>query len=254
MYGKRHSMTWGDVLIFGGSAFMASVTQSLSSFGFGVVCVALMPLFGVPLADAVVLVTMLVTVNLAIALWRLRAHVRWRPVLWVLAGVPLGLPAGLYLLGSGPEWVLRAMLGSVLVFMALEPRFRPRRPPAPEHRGWAVVTGVISGLLGGALSTGGPPIVIYFYRRQWSKELTKAAILLSFVGTVSLRLVAYVPAGMYNARRLVAAAVAVPAVVAGTLVGERLFHAVSQEGFRRAVAAMLVFCGVYQIGRAAGAW
>ncbi|NQT85135.1 sulfite exporter TauE/SafE family protein [bacterium] len=247
-------MTCGEVWVFGGSAFAAAVVQSTSSFGFGVVCVALMPIFGAPLADVVVLVTLLVTVNLAIALWRLRAHVRWRPVAWVLVGVPFGLPVGLYLLGHGPEWALRALLGGVLVFMAVEPFFRRNRPPAAGHRGWAVATGVISGVLGGALSTGGPPIVIYFYRMRWSKELTKAAVLLAFVGTVTFRLVAYVPAGMYNAYRLEAAAFALPAVVAGTLVGEWLFGAVSQEGFRRAVAAMLVVCGLYQIGRGAGLW
>jgi len=247
-------MAYGEMWIIGGSVFAASVVQSVSSFGFGVVCVALMPVFGVPLADVVVVVTLLVTVNLAIALWRLRAHVDWRPVAWVLVGVPFGLPVGLYLLGHGPEWVLRILLGGVLVFMAIEPFFRPNRPPAGGHRGWAVAAGMLGGLLGGALSTGGPPIVIYFYRRQWSKEVTKAAVLLSFAGTVAFRLVAYVPAGMYTSGRFQAAAVGLPAVVLGTLVGERLFGAVSQEGFRRAVAAMLVVCGLYQVGRGAGLW
>jgi len=253
-------MSPGEVFALGVSCVAASVTQSVSGFGFGVVLVGLLPIFGVSIQDTVVLVTLLVVPNLAIAVWQLRRQASVRRVGWLLLGVPLGIPAGLYLLTEGPVWLLRGLLGLVLVFAAVEPLLLRRLEARPERRRWAVATGVASGALGAALSTGGPPVVIYFYRRQWTKELTKASIMLTFVGTVLMRLVAYAVQAPVSGKALLTAdlglkAVAfAPAVVAGTLLGERLFGTISQGGFRRVVAAMLVVCGAYQLGKAAGAW
>ena len=248
-------MPLNELVILGIFCTAAATTQSISGFGFGVVLVGVLPIFGIDIKRVVVLVTVLVTVNVGIALWRLRRHASWRRVLWVWVGVPLGFPAGLYLLTSAPLWMLRGLLGGVLVFAAIEPVFMRRRKPAPEKRRWALLTGVASGLLGGALSTGGPPVVIYFYRRQWSKELTKASVVLTFVGTLTVRLVGYtLKGGLITQQRLLESAILLPMVILGSLIGERLFHSISQRGFRRVVAAMLVVCGVYQLGKAAGAW
>jgi len=253
-------MTGQEIVLFGGCCIAASATQSLSSFGFGVVLLGLLPLFAVPIRDVVVLVTLLVIPNLLIAVWRLRRQVSLRRVAWVLVGVPVGIPVGLYLLTQGPQWLLRGLLGLVLLYVALAPFCRTGVGPRPTRRLWAVVAGAASGALGAALSTGGPPVVIYFYRRQWSKELTKACTMLTFVGTVSMRLVAYVvqtPISgqpLLTRELLVQAAAFSPAVVVGALAGERLFGRIGEGGFRRVVAGMLAVCGIYQLGKAAGLW
>ncbi|MFC1806731.1 sulfite exporter TauE/SafE family protein [Planctomycetota bacterium] len=232
----------------------ASVTQSVSGFGFGVVLVAVLPLFGLEIQRVVVLITLLVGINIGIALWRVRQHVSIRRVIWLSLGVPFGIPLGLMLLTAGREWewVLRGLLGAVLVLAAVEPYFRaPAGEGPPERRPWALFAGFSSGVLGGALSSGGPPVVIYFLRRHWAKEVTKAAIMLVFAGNVLMRLVAYtIKGGLFTGPRLLEAALLVPVVVVASLVGERLFHAMSQGAFRRAVAAVIIVCGAYQIYRA----
>lgn len=231
----------------------ASVTQSVSGFGFGVVVVALLPVFGIPIQHAVVLVTLLVGVNIAIALWRVREHFSLHRVLWLMIGVPFGIPVGICLLTEGPAWLLRGLLGLVLVLAVVEPLLRRGSATVPpERRRWALFAGFCSGALGGALSTGGPPVVIYFFRRHWSKEVTKAAIMAVFVVTVGVRTVAYVLKGdLITSDRLIETAVLVPVVVGASLMGERLFRAISQAAFRRAVAAVIVLCALYQLYRAA---
>jgi uncharacterized membrane protein YfcA len=244
------------LILFAGFA-AASVTQSVSSFGFGIVAVALLPLFGIEIQRVVVLVTLVAGVNVGIGLWKVRRHVRLGRVLWLLLGVPLGIPLGLALLTAGGEWewALRGLLGVVLIFAAVEPFLRQGPARGEQKRRWAFVTGFLSGALGGALSTGGPPVVIYYFRRHWAKEQTKAAIMLVFAGTIGLRLVAYgidrLRGGpLLTADRLVEAALLVPVIVAASLLGERLFRAISQSAFRRAVAALIVLCGAYQLHRA----
>lgn len=243
------------ILIAGFAA--ASVTQSVSGFGFGIVAVALLPMFGIEIQRAVVLVTLVVGVNVGIGLWKVWGHVRVRRVLWLLLGVPFGIPLGLALLTAGREWewALRGLLGVVLVFAAVEPLFREGPATGREKRRWAFLTGLLSGALGGALSTGGPPVVIYYFRRHWPKEQTKAALMLVFAGTVGMRLVAYgvdrLRGGpLLTGERLLEAALVVPVVVAASLVGERLFRVISQSGFRKAVATLIAACGVYHIYRA----
>ncbi|MBM4036551.1 MAG: sulfite exporter TauE/SafE family protein [Planctomycetes bacterium] len=251
--------TW-DIAVFAACCVVGSAVQSISSFGFAVVLVALLPVFGVAIRDAVVLVTLLVVPNIAVAVWQVRREASLQRVAWVLLGVPIGTPLGIWLLAFGPVWVLRGLLGVVLVGAAAMPFLRGEGPARPARRLWAFVAGVASGALGAALSTGGPPIVLYFRHRQLSKEAIKASVMLAFVGTVAWRLVAYVAQAPLTGEKLLTASLAWkgmafwPAVIAGTLLGEWVFARLSLGGFRWAVAAMLVVCGIYQIGKAAGVW
>jgi len=250
--------SWQHAAVVAGSTMAAAVVQSISSFGFGLVLLALLPLVGTAVRDAVVLVTLLVVPNLAIAVWRLRRRVDLRQVGWLLLGVPVGIPPGLYLLAEGPEWAVRGALGAVLIVAAIEPFFRERVPRGHGSRGWAFVAGACSGALGAALSTGGPPVVLYFYRLGLGKEKTKACVMATFVGTVAMRLVAYVAQtpltgkALLTSSLLLQAAAYCPAVIAGTAMGERAFGSVSQRGFRAAVAVILAICGLYQLCKAAG--
>jgi uncharacterized membrane protein YfcA len=249
-----------DIAIFAACCIVGAAAQSVSGFGFAAILVGLLPVFGVPIRDAVVLVTLLVVPNIAIALWRVRHEVKLGRVAWVLLGVPVGTPLGLWLLVYGRDGVLRGLLGVVLVLAALEPLARGDGGQVRAKRLWAFVAGAASGALGAALSTGGPPIAIYFVRCQWNKEATKAAIMLAFVGTILWRLVVYVAQAPVTGKDLLTPDLAWrgvafwPAVAAGTLLGEWLFGKLSLGGFRRAIGAMLVGCGLYQLGRAAGVW
>ena len=249
-------MSLEELVVLGACSLLAAVTQSVSGFGFGVVLVGLVPLFGIALRDAVVLIGIIVIPNLCLSLWRLRRHVSLRRVAWLFAGIPLGVPAGVWLQAQADtyEGAVRALLGSVLILAAAEPFLRRPARPRPARAWCAVATGALSGMLGAAFGTGGPPVVIYFYRRQWSKEATKASVMFTFVGTVAMRLVPYAWIGWITTRRLAIGAAVIPVVVLGTLMGEWLFGRVSQEAFRRVVAVMLVVLGLYQIGKAAGVW
>jgi uncharacterized membrane protein YfcA len=245
-------MALREMLLVGGFCVVGSVTQSLSGFGFGILLVAALPPLGLPLRDVVLLIGLLVIPNLAIGLWRLRRQVSLRRVAWLMVGTPLGVPLGIYLLTKGPAWLVHGLLGVVLIFAAVEPMLLARLEPPPEKPWWAVLTGAIAGALGATFGTGGPPLVIYFYRRQWPKEVTKACLMLMFSWNVATRTVGYVADGLITGDLLLKAAAISPAVILGTLVGERLFHSISQEAFRRVVAALLFGCGVYQLGRAVG--
>jgi hypothetical protein len=243
-----------ELAVLAAGAVLASITQSVSGFGFGVVLVGLMPVFGVKILDIVVLVGILVIPNLAIGLWRLRRHASLRRIAWLLVGVPLGIPLGMMLQASGSEAVVRGLLGGVLLFAAIEPFFRGELGPRPTRPVWAILTGTLSGTLGAAFGTGGPPVVIYYYRRHWSKEVTKASLLLTYSFTVALRTVPYVAVGWLTLRLLLIGLALCPVVAVASTLGERIFHRCSQSAFRKVVAAMLILLGLYQIGKAVGAW
>jgi len=243
-----------DILVFGLCAALAAFTQSISGFGFGILLVGLLPVLGFPLLDVVVMIGILVIPNLALGLWRVRRHCSLKRIGWVLVGIPVGVPLGIWLQDSGSEALVRGLLGSVLIFAALEPYFRGDSEPRPTGARWALAAGAASGVLGAAFATGGPPLVIYYYRRRWSKQVTKAALLLTYVVTVATRTVPYVWKGWLTLDLLCLAAAFCPVVFAASFVGEHVFHRVSQQGFRKVLAAMLVLLGLYQLAKAAGAW
>ena len=97
---------------------VASTAQTVAGFGFALIGMPLlMNVIGV--RDAVVLITLASVVNTALVAQRSRAVVPWRRVSGMLSGCAAGLPVGLAVLLLAPEDVLRVVVGTTTVAMAL---------------------------------------------------------------------------------------------------------------------------------------
>ena len=72
-----------------------------------------------------------------------------------------------------PASILARLIGAVLILIvALElAGLNPRQLPG---RGWGLLAGVFSGVIGGAVGTPGPPAVIYMTAQGWSARTIKA--------------------------------------------------------------------------------
>ena len=107
--------------------------------------------------------------------------------------------------------------------------------------------GVTSALFG----AGGPPYVIYLSQRGLSKEAFRATLGLVTMTSISLRVAAFVLTGvLLDPQVWLAAALAVPAALAGVTVGRRIFLRVSREQLARAIAVLLLASGGSLVVRA----
>jgi uncharacterized protein len=230
------------------AAFTGASVQSTTGFGFALV---LSPaLFAV--LEPVQAVWALLVLGLVLNVLVLRdaqggtgGGVRWdalRPVL--LAAVP-GLAVGAALLAVAPKPVLQVVVGVGFVVAAALAWRAP--DPAVGERG-AIVAGVASGALTTSVSLSGPPLVLWLRARGLSPSelrasLAAAFLFLNLVGAVLLLAAGGGPGAVEPS----VLGLLLVLVVAGHLLGARLFRRVDAERFSVLVLGLVAVGGLASV-------
>jgi uncharacterized protein len=221
--------------------FFAVFTQSLTGFGAGLVSVAFLPdILGVRTA---VPLTALATCTLELALlFRFRAAFNLRAV-WRLAIASLvGIPIGVWALRGLSENFLLPILGVVMAGYALY-ALSELKLPRLEHPAWAYLTGFLSGLLSGAYSVGGPPVIIYGNCRGWEPDEFKGNLQGFFLLNDGLAIINHAFAGNLTHKVWTGYLWALPFVALGLMAGAGLERWLNPQLFRKLVLILLVIMG-----------
>jgi uncharacterized membrane protein YfcA len=231
--------------------FIAFIIRGTSGFGAGMVAT--------PLLSFVIPVHLAVPMNALLVFWLfIYLFIRdWREVVWRelrLLAVPtvLGVVAGLLLFKSLDNRWLLVLLGVFLViyatYMLLVHAFG-----MPEFRcseRWAFPLGLAGGfidtLFGGG---GGTLVVIYVHARGISRMPFRATVAVLWFIEMVARVGGYAWAGYYTADTLMLVGLMVPAMAAGTWIGERVGNRISQTAFSRVLAVLLFAAGVTMLLR-----
>jgi uncharacterized membrane protein YfcA len=108
-------------------------------------------------------------------------------------------------------------------------------------RGWAYVAGLSGGLTGALFGAGGPPYAIYLSHRPLTKEAFRATLTFTSVFSIGSRVLVFITTGLLlDLKAWIAAAIAIPAALAGIAVATRVFRVISREALARLVALMLL--------------
>ena len=156
----------------------------------------------------------------------------------------LGIPFGLMLLKWAPEAIVKGVLGVVLIGFGMYRLITPRLPDL-KGSGWLWLSGLISGVLGGAYNTNGPPIVIYATLRRWSPERFRATLQLVWLASGVFIAGGQGLAGLWNPTVFRLIAYALPAVAVGVFLGSRAGRHIPHGVFNRIVYGLLVVMGVF---------
>ena len=222
--------------------FFGAFTQSLTGFGIGLVTMAVLPaLLGlhaatplVALAGAVLETTMLIRYHESLqvkAIWRL------------LVASTLAIPFGVYFLARLNERVALFLLGLILASYAVYALIGFRLPEL-HHPSWAWLMGILSGMLGGAYNTSGPPVIIYGNCRRWSPQEFKSNLSGFFIVNSLIVVSTHWWSGNYTRGVMTAFWWALPALFLGFLAGQSLDRWLSPERFRKIVLVLLVGLGI----------
>ena len=223
--------------------FLASTLRSAVGFGDALFAMPLLTMaIGLQLAAPVVALVALVT-SAAILLgsWR---HVSLREAWPMVAGAAAGLPIGLALLSRAPESAMKIVLGLVIAAFGAA---RPWLPGLELRRGGlgpASVAGFVGGVLGGAYNMNGPPVVAYGALRRWPVERFRATLQSYFLPSSVMIAAGHAIAGLWNREVLLYTGIALPATLAGVLLGGRLATRLRAERFDLTISILLVVLGV----------
>ncbi len=225
----------------------AFLVLGLAGFGNGLVALAFLPLVMSPVA-AIVLLTVYTVLASVVIFVPLRADFDAAGLPALLLGSLLGTPVGVWLLAALPASTLTRLIGLVLLaVVALEwLGVYPARLPG---RGWALGAGVTAGLLGAAVGTPGPPVVLYMASQGWSPRTIKANLQAFFLVNQAVIAIGYWWAGLLTADVWRYATVFLLPAAVGLLIGMTLFTRIDQVRFRRIVFAILFVSGLLLVVR-----
>lgn len=224
-------------LIAASVAVIAGMVRGFSGFGAAMLMTpAFSALYGP--GTGVSLCLMLEVVVALPLLPRAVAHVDWRRIGLLLIAAAGAVPIGnITLTQIEPEpmrWAISAIVLAAVVLLASGWRYHGKPRPAPT-----LVAGGVSGFLNGLSGMAGPPIAFYYLAGKDSVERVRANLTTYFVFVDVAALSAFVARDLVRLDTGLLGLCLTPAVVAGGMLGERLFPLAS-EGFYRRLALLLL--------------
>ncbi|TVQ41586.1 MAG: sulfite exporter TauE/SafE family protein [Geminicoccaceae bacterium] len=224
------------------AALLAGLVRGFSGFGAAMILIpVLAALYGPRLAVPVLLlVDIVLTVPMVVGAVRRCA---WGEVLPLVAGFVVALPFGVYVLLVADPTVLTRAMAVVVLLVAAAMALGLRRRSAPGRLA-SVATGGVSGLLGGSIGIGGPPVILFWLSGQDPAARTRANIIAFFGVTGVVALIGFLLAGIMTADVLVLTALLMPAYALGLWAGARAFGRTADGFYRRAALAIITAIGL----------
>ena len=225
--------------------------------GFGSALVA-MPILTLALSPAVA-TPLQNTVGLflcALIWYQHRGEWPWRDSVPIIAFSLLGVPLGTYALTHFSEASVLLALGMVLLSYALfelreiislknAPRSALRDP---AYIG-ASIAGFLSGILGAAYATNGPPAIIYGSLRRWPRAEFKSVLQSLFLINGIVIVMWQGSQGLITREVGWLALFAFPGLALGAAIGYRIDKRLDHEQSRKVVLGLIAVLGIALIAR-----
>lgn len=227
--------------------FIASLTQGMTGFGFQLVAIPLLSL----IVDIKYAIPLGMLCGFVINCWLivdLRKHIHFSELKELFIGAFIGIPVGIYILSSAPEQLLRISL-AVMILLFVFVSFTNIIKPVGLNSNWGYLSGILSGIFGGALNTNGPPVLIYFYLQGWDKRKFKGTLTGFFMFTSIVIIAGHIYTGLTTGNIFFDFLYYVPIVLTGIFIGTKLFNKVSNELYNKIILAALTLIALFLILR-----
>jgi uncharacterized membrane protein YfcA len=160
-------------------------------------------------------------------------------------GGQIGIPIGVELLRWLPAPAMRAAVGIVLVafslYSLLRPKLRPVAGAGPLTDGTA---GIASGIVGGATGLAGILPTIWASLRGWTKD-EQRAVFQPVAVTIFIGCALWLGGtGSFDRPTLLLFLAGLPALLAGSWLGLRLYGRLDEAGFRKVILGLLLVAGM----------
>ena len=236
-----------EIPVFLFATFAGALVAGLSGFAFGLVVSSVWLYILTPLQTATLIIAFGLIVQ-GYAVWKLRAALDWKKLWPFVLGAALGVPVGVGVLTWANPAHVRAGIGALLVLYSLYALLRPTL--APVKAGGAVAdvgAGFLNGVLGGITGLAGIFVTIWCGLRGWPKDVQRAVFQPVAVATFLMSALWIGARGAIAADTIKLFLIGLPAVLAGTWLGLKLFGRLNEAAFRKVVLVLLLASGAVLI-------
>jgi uncharacterized protein len=218
--------------------FTAAVVRGYAGFGFSLLSITALSIVLEPrqVIPAIFMLEVCASIHLLVTSWR---DVHWQALSWLVAGCVIGTPLGVYALANAPAAPLKLGLASVVLIIAVLLSRGFALKSMPGLLGISG-TGLVSGVLNGALGVGGPPVVMLFFGTPTGAAAGRASMIAYFLFTDLLGLGWQWHDGLLTRQAFMRALLYAPALIAGVSVGNRMFARLDPARFRLWVLRLLM--------------
>lgn len=177
--------------------------------------------------------------------WKNRRSFRWQKILPLLLANLCGVIPGALLLKISLPWVLKTLLGIVVIFLGLEMATRQLRPARPgRFPDWlryviAVFSGICSGLFGINMF-----LTAYLQRTAKDYNEFKGSICFLFFGENLFRLCVYLIGGMLTREVWLFVAASAPAAVLAMALAGWLAPQLDEGKLQKSAIALFILSGI----------
>ena len=224
----------------------AALVQSTSGFGFGIVFMALTPLF-LPYTMCTVLSVFTCLFLQIIMIIKLRHYIKWRPVIIPAIFAIVFSNIGVKVMIDINEKVMAIILGIFLWLLALYMIFIAPKVHLKQNVWTEATAGTISGFMTGMFAIGGPPMVAY-YDTVFDEKLSYQGTIQTYFFINSLNtFIANIIYGNATMKMVPYAAISVIACLIGTVIGMRILNKISMQTVRKLAYIVMLAAGTYQL-------
>ena len=241
-------MGLADTLMLLGLVALATYTQTITGFAFGLILMGGAVLLNLaPVATVAILISLLSLFNCAITLYKNPGNLDRQIVIYCalpgLVTVVLGLWALELLSAHYLDW-LQLLLGLAILLSSLLLIVHPTPREKRSGKASFFLVGGLSGLMGGLFSTSAPPLVFHFYRQPLAQKVIRDSLLSIFLLHSIQRTAIVAYQGRIDLPILIISASAIPTVFLFSWVARRFPPPISNLTIRRIVFVLLGMSGV----------
>ena len=229
------------------ATFAGALVAGLSGFAFGLVAASIWLYILSPLQTATLIIAFGLIVQ-GYSVWKLRRALDFRKLWPFVLGAAIGVPVGVSVLTWANPSHVRMGVGALLVLYSLYAYFRPAIPPVTGG-GAAADAGVgfLNGVLGGITGLAGILVTIWCGLRGWPKDVQRTVFQPVAVAIFLMSALWIGGKGAITPDTIKLFLIGLPAVLAGTWLGLKLFGRLDEVAFRKIVLALLFVSGLVLI-------
>jgi uncharacterized protein len=233
-----------ELALFLLATFAGALVAGLSGFAFGLIAASIWLYILTPLQTATLIIAFGLIVQ-GYAVWKLRRALDWTRLWPFLLGAAFGVPIGVLILTWSNPARVRIGVGVFLVLYSLYALFRPAIPPVKAASPVLDAgVGFLNGVLGGMTGLAGILVTIWCGLRGWPKDVQRTVFQPVAVAIFLMSALWIGAGGAITPDIIQLFLIGLPALLAGTWLGFKLFGLLDEAAFRKVVLMLLLASGV----------
>jgi hypothetical protein len=221
---------------------LAGFIRGYSGFGASMIIVIGLSLV-YRVVEIVPVILLLEIIASSYLLPRVLKDVNWSSLRTLLIGVVVGTPAGVYLLSTVSDRIMRSAVSLLIILLIplLWKGFQLKQMPG---RNMTLLTGAVSGLVNGSAAIGGPPVVLFYFSSPQGASISRASLIAFFLATDLIATGLCIWNRLVTLQTIQLTGLFVIPLVIGLTAGARFFFKTDPDLFRKRVLAFLLIMAI----------